>query len=168
MAVPDRSPVHAPVTSTDAPSPALAGFEIHRVLVGLDGSEDSRRACAVAQAIAEKFSADLVGAHAVGLLDVWPEDLRPTDREHAHQRVREAMEGPWSEPLRRGGVAVELLLRDGPPAETLAALAAECHADLIIVGTRGIGNSPVGVLGSTSAKLVLDAHVPVLVVPPAA
>ena len=46
------------------------------ILVGIDGSTDSDRAAAFAAKLAVQLGADVVAAHAVGLLDVMPE---PTD-----------------------------------------------------------------------------------------
>ncbi|MEO5902310.1 MAG: universal stress protein [Ilumatobacteraceae bacterium] len=142
----------------------VASFPISVILVGLDGSEPSRRAAEHAVVIAEMFHAELIGVHAVGLLDVWPDADEPTPR-NSHDHVRTLMETDWSAPLRRSSAAWRLELRDGLPVDTMLDAIRDFHADLVVVGTRGSGGSVVGMLGSTSAKIVERSPVPVLVVP---
>ena len=145
----------------DGPDPS---FRISVILVGLDGSEPSRRAAEHAVVLAEMCHAELIGVHAVGLLDVWPDADGPTPR-HPHDHVRMLMETEWSAPLRESSAAWRLELRDGLPVETMLDATRDFHVDLVVVGTRGSGGSAVGLLGSTSAKIVERSPVPVLVVP---
>ena len=49
-------------------------------------------------------------------------------------------------------------------ADTVIAIAEERDARAIVVGSRGLGGIKSRVLGSTSRKLIHDAHRPVLVV----
>jgi nucleotide-binding universal stress UspA family protein len=49
-------------------------------------------------------------------------------------------------------------------ASTLIAIAEERDARAIVVGSRGLGGIKARVLGSTSRKLLHEAHLPVLVV----
>jgi nucleotide-binding universal stress UspA family protein len=138
-------------------------FDLRRIVVGLDGSQESRAAAQAAAVIAASFAAEVIGIHATGLLDVWP--TRPGDGRNNHDHVCELLHGTWSEPLRAGCHRLQLELRDGPPADVLLAIADETNADLLVVGNRGAGDTPLGELGSTSGKLVRRSHRPVLVVP---
>jgi nucleotide-binding universal stress UspA family protein len=52
-------------------------------------------------------------------------------------------------------------------AEAIAARAAEANADLIVLGTRGLGLDRVGRLGSVSEAVIRRVNTPVLLVPPA-
>jgi len=52
----------------------------------------------------------------------------------------------------------------GAPADALAALAEELGADLIVVGSRGLGSVRGAVLGSVSLALLRRARTPVMVV----
>jgi nucleotide-binding universal stress UspA family protein len=56
----------------------------------------------------------------------------------------------------------------GLPAERLADIADDEHADLIVVGSRGRGAFRAAFLGSVSSSLVGIARCPVLIVPPGA
>jgi nucleotide-binding universal stress UspA family protein len=139
------------------------GFGVNRIVVGLDGSEESHAAASTAAAVAGAFDAAVIGVHATGLLDVWPTSTASDRNSHVH--VRELLHGAWSEPLRTSGARLQLVLRDGPPADVLLAIADEVDADLIVVGNRGAGDTPLGELGSTSGKIVRRCHRAVLVVP---
>lgn len=135
------------------------------IVVGLDGSEESMRAADFAVAIAETFAGEVVAIHATGLLDVWPAAPDVPPKRNSHARVRNLMETVWSQPLKNCRARWRLELRDGPPVDTVLALAEELNADLIIVGSRGTGDTAAGALGSTSMKLVERSRIPVLVVP---
>jgi len=139
-------------------------FAIRRIVVGLDGSGAAEAASVAAIAIALEFDAEIVGVHATGLLDVW-EAASADASTDAHEGVIKQLRGPWSATLRGSGVRMRLEQRDGPPADTMLAIAEAVGADLIVVGSRGVGDTPLGELGSTSGKIVRRSSRPVLVVP---
>ena len=139
-------------------------FAIRRIVVGLDGSGAAEAASVAAIAIALQFDAEIVGVHATGLLDVW-EAASSDASTDAHEGVIQHLRGPWSATLRDSGVRMRLEQRDGPPADTMLAIAEAVEADLIVVGSRGVGDTPLGELGSTSGKIVRRSNRPVLVVP---
>jgi nucleotide-binding universal stress UspA family protein len=85
-----------------------------------------------------------------------------------------ALDANRSRPVRRrrigadAGVAVERHLRRGRPAEAIVAFAAECDADLVVMGTQGrSGFDRIRHAGSTTERVLRSASVPVLAVPPA-
>jgi nucleotide-binding universal stress UspA family protein len=121
---------------------------VHTIAVGVDGSAEARRAFDWAAALARSLDAMLVVVHAVGLL------------EHRAQEPRD-----WLDALEAPGVRARTVVRDGNPALTLQAVGREEGADLLVVGSRGIGGAPSRLLGSTSAQLVRESEVPVVVVP---
>lgn len=139
-------------------------MRLARIVVGLDGSLESGRAAELAGDLAQATGADVLGVHAVGLL----EGAGPDGVDHAVRRreLLARLEGTWAEPLRREGVRSWCELADGNPVESLLAAIDEVDADLVIVGSRGLGTVPTQLLGSTSAQLVCVAPCPVLIVPP--
>ena len=133
------------------------------VVVGVDGSEDARRALEWAAEMAGAVGARVVAVHALGLLAHLDEGAVPSA---SHRRqVEDALE-QWCEPLRRAGVEHRCLLLDGNPVTALLGEAGREEGVLIVVGSRGRGGFPGLQLGSTSHQLVQHAHVPVVVVPP--
>jgi nucleotide-binding universal stress UspA family protein len=61
------------------------------------------------------------------------------------------------------GVSVTPILREGQPADILCAEAAE--ADLLVVGSRGLGGFRGLLIGSVSQQVVHHAPCPVVVLP---
>ena len=135
------------------------------ILVGIDGSPESDRAAAFATELAIRLDAEIVAAHAVGLLDVWPEQPETHDQHNSHTRVRALMEGPWTDSIRRLGMQPRVVLLDGPPARVLLELADQTDAAFIVVGSRGVGQAELFALGDTSTKLAHQSTRPVLIVP---
>jgi nucleotide-binding universal stress UspA family protein len=140
---------------------------IRRILAGVDGSDNSRRALQWTILLARQFHAELVAVHAVGLLSRLGDG--PPVPSHSHlDELRLEFERDWCAPVHASTVAYRLLLRDGPPVPVLLAAAEEETADLIVLGSRGVGGFPELLLGSTSHHVAERATRPVLVVPPEA
>lgn len=144
---------------------AVSATWITTILVGVDGSPESDRAAAFATKLAIQLDADVVAAHAVGLLDVWPEHPESGEHHDSHEHVTGLMEGPWTDGIRRLGLQPRIVLLDGPPARVLLELADEIDASFIVVGSRGAGQAEVFALGDTSTKLAHQSARPVLIVP---
>lgn len=58
----------------------------------------------------------------------------------------------------------EILIREGPPVETIITTAKEQNCDLIVMGTHGQGGIANVLVGSTAKKVVRQSAIPVLVV----
>ena len=142
------------------------GPRITTILVGVDGSPESDRAATFATKLAIQLDAEIVAAHAVGLLDVWPEHPEAGSAHNSHEHVIALMEGPWTETFRRLGIRPRITLLDGPPSRVLLELADQIDADLIVVGSRGAGQAELFALGDTSTKLAHRSARPILIVPP--
>lgn len=60
-------------------------------------------------------------------------------------------------------IAVETLLGHGEAADTLIDLSA--LADMVVLGTTGLGGNLVSLIGSVSSRVAAQAHCPVVIVP---
>jgi nucleotide-binding universal stress UspA family protein len=131
---------------------------VRTIVVGVDGSPDSRRAVEWAADLAAERGARVVAVHAVGLL--------------AHERGDPAgghlapQLQAWTEALDRlGGGLVERRLVAGEPVRVLLDSVEESGADLVVVGTRGAGARTAGGLGSTSLQVAERCPRPLVIVP---
>jgi nucleotide-binding universal stress UspA family protein len=139
------------------------GMEGTRIVAGVDGSATSQEALRWAVAIGEALGAEVVATHALGLLDRW---LDPDASARSWRRTLCALvEQTWCAPFAGSPATPRVEVHDGDPVDVLLAAAENEHADLLVVGSRGVGNRPELALGSTSLQVLLAARVPVLVVP---
>jgi nucleotide-binding universal stress UspA family protein len=139
-------------------------MSVKRILVGTDGSEHAARAVRWAADVAAQLAAEVVAAHAVGLLVTTPEG--PVPSRAVHDLVGSLLAGEWTDELRAAGVTVRCRLVDGNAVTALLQTAEEEDVDLIVLGSRGSGGFSELHLGSTSHQVVLYADRPVTVVPP--
>jgi nucleotide-binding universal stress UspA family protein len=128
------------------------------IVVGFDGSEDSKAALRWAAHLSGSMGAQLRIVHAVGLLEhAGLSDHAAVHRETALRVVTDA--GVRS-------ADVEWTVVDGDPCSALLRMTnAPESADLIVVGSRGSDAHAGSLLGSTSLELAQHAAVPVLIVP---
>jgi nucleotide-binding universal stress UspA family protein len=137
---------------------------IRRIVVGLDGSEPSRRAAEWAAGLAATLAAEVVGIHALGLLHHTSAGVLVPSDTHRDE-IRDQLETSWCAPFRDATVHYRAELREGNPVAALLELADDVDADLVVVGSRGVGGFPGLLLGSTSTQVAQHAHRPVVIVP---
>jgi nucleotide-binding universal stress UspA family protein len=125
------------------------------VIVGIDASADSRAALEWAVGLAGAVGADVVAVHAVGLLEASGYRDAP-DLETLLQEVGDPSTGT--------SPRVTVTREPGPAAESLLRVAEREGADLIVVGSRGLGGTA-RQLGSTSEAVVQHSRLPVVIVP---
>ena len=147
-----------------------------RILVTVDGSENSKRAARIAVELAEKFGAKLVVLHVVPKLtyDFTPRSLTraavpPTGYGQLYaEALKEAekyVDDILSEAHAKGIVAKGDVLEDRPSiVETIVDYSKSEEADLIVTGTRGQGGFKKLLIGSVSSGVVAHAECPVLIV----
>jgi nucleotide-binding universal stress UspA family protein len=134
---------------------------MERFVVGLDGSEPSRRALEFALRHAHHVTAGVYLVHVRSIPGV-PGGAALNETLDAFERqARVSAESVYRRKLH----ARDVLVRAGPPVEALLGACAELHADLLVVGTSGAGHHGAGTLGSTAARLVVRSPIPVVVVP---
>jgi nucleotide-binding universal stress UspA family protein len=90
-----------------------------------------------------------------------PYDQRELSRQLAHARA--ALDRAKGE-IEGSGVEATYEIREGEPAEEILALAEDRRADLVVIGSRGLGTIAGALLGSVSKAVVRGADRPVLVV----
>src|SRR3974390_1920870 len=139
---------------------------IGRVLCATDFSRASRRALATAVTIAKTANAPLIIAYvlmpAIPFVPDQYLDAATIDRVERDARS-------WSrrqlkrvaERLRKQGVRVSTVLKEGDAAAQIIAAAKSSGADLIVVGTHARHGLPKFFLGSVAQRVVASAPCPV-------
>ena len=130
--------------------PVQPGRPIQTIVVGADGSETAGKALAVALSLAGVLGAALHVVSAYGVLQA------PSDAEAVLAAATRAAAAEGLE-------AVTHARRDDP-AEALIAVAEEQHADLLVVGNRGMRGAARFLLGSVPDKVSHHAPCSVLIV----
>jgi nucleotide-binding universal stress UspA family protein len=141
------------------------------ILCGVDGSDDARLALRAAARLSRELDLRLVVAHVVQTAVATPPGgLRFGATMTPHPRDELASgEALLDRVLAAEGLAgAERRVVYGFPPDSLADLADEEDAELIVVGSRGRGAFKAAFLGSVSSDLIGVARAPVLVVPPGA
>jgi nucleotide-binding universal stress UspA family protein len=139
-------------------------MKLERIIVAVDGSANSVAAVDWAAGLAQATGAEVVAVHALGLLERVDDDANVPTQSH-REEIRHRLETMWCEPLARAGVAYEPLLRDGSPVSVVLEVADEVEADVVVVGSRGLGGYPELLLGSTSTQIAQHSVRPVVIVP---
>jgi nucleotide-binding universal stress UspA family protein len=139
------------------------------ILVGVDGSGHSQRALewAMNEAAIRHTPLTVLTVHPAivgyfGGVVTSPGDLELTEKAQAAvkeeaDKVLSSLDGPHPE-------SVTVKAVHGFPVEEL--IDASKDADMIVLGSRGVGGFTRMLLGSTAGQVVQHAHCPVLIIPP--
>jgi nucleotide-binding universal stress UspA family protein len=138
--------------------------KIERIVVGIDGSDNARKALGWAAELARALDAEVVAVHSVGLLERYASGQQE-DLDTTLDDARHLFDTEWCAPLDEPTVRSIRLLRDGNPVTVLLAVADEFDAGLIVVGSRGLGGYPERLLGSTSTQVAQRSTRPVVIIP---
>ena len=149
-------------------------FPLQKVLVSTDGSDNANRAVQAAATLAKQNSAELLIIHVVS--EAIPAQYAPigintpvadytnyfkTIEEQGRSLVNQAVE---SAKRTASNVRGEVLRTISSTVEAIVEISEKEHADLIVVGTRGLGGFKKLLLGSVSSGILSHAHCSVLVV----
>jgi nucleotide-binding universal stress UspA family protein len=142
-----------------------------RILLATDGSEEAELAVLRAVDLADATHSELHVGH-VGVVPIFLKSYPGTLG--YERRLYEEIEEMSKELLRKqswrvkaaGGTVAGTHLRMGEVDLEIVALAEELQADLIVMGSRGLGGVRRALMGSVSDSVVRHAHCPVLVVRP--
>ncbi|MGD9309116.1 MAG: universal stress protein [Desulfosarcina sp.] len=140
------------------------------ILVGIDGSEENRRAVDYAVNWAKKSKAKLVLTYVIKWSPYTfqtPEEneARHKRREEEIQTVRERVLEPMLESLESEGLEISGVVHHGQVADSLIYIAKKHAATDIVVGRIGESGVKTLIFGSVVAKLIQLTHIPVTIVP---
>jgi nucleotide-binding universal stress UspA family protein len=135
---------------------------VRRITLAIDGSDASAKALALVLA---KFQPDRstgkggrVPIH-VSVIHVMPFFKYPELKEAGYRLVEQSVKE-----LIQAGFTAEAVCQLGRPAEEIMKVASKHHADLIVMGAKGLGAIARFLLGSVSTRVVQHSSCSVLVV----
>ena len=149
-----------------------------KILVAFDGSEASKHALDHAVNIAEPYGAEIVVLSVVPrvMMPVFPDEgfgAAPITAAQDMSEYQSKMKGIYNLSLEDAkkdinehfpDLKVTTKLLEGRPSSTIVSEADVEEADLIVIGSRGIGGITGWILGSTSRNVVESCTKPILVV----
>lgn len=139
-----------------------------KILLATDGSEEAD--------LAAKAAADLAGEpgselHVVAVGPEYPLYMLPDNTgrfqevfEEGKRQTREVLDEQVRKIEASGARVEKAHQRSGRPDREILALADELGADMVVVGSRGLGGLRRALMGSVSTSVVRHAHCPVLVI----
>ena len=142
------------------------------VLICVDGSEAARRAASAGAEIAAKFDAELHIMTVTRPYKVSPrlkqflqaENLMGEPKYVLDQMTKEIISEGRKQAEASGVRKIETHIIEGKPASTIVEFARDEGVNVIVLGSRGVGESEGSMLGSVSHKVSSLAHCTVVVV----
>lgn len=158
---------HCPTVVVPRHTEGKEYMPIQRIVVGVDGSDSSKKALQWAVAEADAWGAELTAIAAIpmatgaGMLAWLPTAV---DRDQVLADVRSGLERSVAEATKDyPNVVVRRHALDGNAAQLMSEFSTA--VDLVVVGSRGRGGFSGLLLGSTSQGVLSHATCPVMVVP---
>ena len=137
-----------------------------KILVPVDGSENSHRALDTALFLSEKLGAKVTAIHVmedVPVLHIQSEKLL-REMLDAYKKENQLILSKSSEIATKKGLNINTKLLQGNPGSTILAFCEKEKFDIIIMGSRGMGKFRELVLGSVSSKVLHHSICPVMII----
>lgn len=135
-----------------------------KILVPLDGSENSLHALEKAVQIAKQFDSklSLINVYSISIFRVTPSQVFESMKEL--RIAGEAILAEGKKIVKAQGIQVETILKDGHAVMEIVNTAKEGNFDLIVIGAKGMSKFKEILLGSVSDGVTRHSPCPVLIV----
>ena len=137
-----------------------------RILVPVDGSDNSYRALDAALLLSEKLGAEVTAIHVmedIPVSYVISEKLLREIRD-AYKKENQLILSKCSEIATKKRLVVQTKLLQGNPGSIILDFCEKEKYDIIIMGSRGMGKFKELVLGSVSSKILHHSSCPVMII----
>ncbi|WP_067725108.1 universal stress protein [Oceanobacillus damuensis] len=135
----------------------------NRILLAVDGSENSLRSARYATELAEKFNGTIDVIYVVDSSTAKEDVLHATNKFEIEKKRKEKLK-PMRELLEKSGTDFYTHVLHGEPGPEIVEFANENAIDCIVIGSRGLNELQSFILGSVSHKVAKRADCPVLIV----
>jgi len=133
---------------------------INRIVVAVDGSENSKRAGSYAIKLGVELHADVIAVHIVPSGKKFPEKNLEKGTRHDYAYLDNIAEESISADV---DLEIEIIRAQSSVIDEIVAYANKKNIDLIVIGIRSVSEFRF-MLGSTATGVVVNAPCPVLVV----
>lgn len=137
-----------------------------KILVPVDGSDNSKRALVQAAKVAGNNGAEITIVHVI--------DMPPTVYVESQKLLNQLLEkyrqesakvlDEFDDVAKEQGIKVQTAILEGDAAESIVEYADKNGFDMIVMGSRGLGKVKGTLLGSVSSKVLQHAKCSVLIV----
>lgn len=134
-----------------------------RILLAVDGSDNSLRSTNYAIELAEKFEGTIDAVYVVDG-DTAKKDVLHAANKFEIEKKRNEKINPIKTLLDGSGVEFTTHILHGDPGPEIVGYTNEGEFDCVVIGSRGLNNLQTFILGSVSHKVIKRAGCPVLVV----
>jgi nucleotide-binding universal stress UspA family protein len=137
-----------------------------KVLVPVDGSDNSHRALDAALLLSEKLGAKVTAVHVMEDIPVLHIQSEKLLREllDAYKKQSQLILSKCSGIATRKGLSINTKLLQGNAGSTILDFCEKEKYDIIIMGSRGRGKFKELVLGSVSSKVIHHSSCPVMII----
>lgn len=136
---------------------------MERIVIGTDGSPGAQAAVGEGVQLARQLGIPVTFVYVRSPISILGEPYYQRKLTSQLAQARTVLEAALAE-AERFGVAADYEIAEGDPADEILRTARYREADLIVVGSRGLGAIAGALLGSVSGALLRRAPLPVLVV----
>ena len=143
---------------------------INKILVAVDGSDHSLKAVDYAASIAAAMNAELQLLFVIKNQNLPKGLLNYADAEHItggnkyilEKMAEDIISNAKDRAAKSGAQNITAEVKNGPVARTIVAQAKDNSTDMIVIGTRGMGNIEATLRGGVSHRVELLSKCPVL------
>jgi nucleotide-binding universal stress UspA family protein len=137
-----------------------------KILVPVDGSDNSYRALDAALFLSEKLGSNITVIHVmedVPVLYIESQKLLSELLEN-YKKEKQDILSKCSEIATKKGETIKTVLLQGNPASIILDFSKKEKYDIVIMGSRGMGKFKEIILGSVSSKIVHHSSCPVMLI----
>jgi len=134
-----------------------------KILVAIDGSESAKKAFTKSLLLALKCNSKLDLVHVVQC-ELGGDSATTFELIEQLQAKAKIILDEYRKEAIKNNIPIEVMLKQGDPAQIIIEIANASNYDLIITGSRGMSAFKELLLGSVTLKVIHHVHCPVMVV----
>lgn len=135
-----------------------------KILVGIDGSQNSLRGLNQAISLARQSHGIITGIHVLPEFPPSYEIDMKTYRSKLNKQAKKFMNLAKINAARQGITFIEKIASSKNPVDTIVGYAKKNRFDVIVIGSRGLGSPKATYVGSVAHGIVNNSKIPVLVI----